>query len=214
LLVLDDAPNHRCGDLAVPDNITLLYLPPYSPQLNPKENLWDEIREKIFKNYALKSMDAVRAKLKQAMTTPTLSDWSAHTTEQVYTGRPRLKSDSTVLLLPKTFSRAMDVCAGIRGSTASVSSACSAKSVLSAFVSSRQGLIEQLHNSHPRELFALGCHHEKSRNARWLEIAGLLLRHRLDLGRGIRSGFGEHRDRSQIYPIATSAGSADCTRGS
>ena len=67
LLVLDGAPNHRSGELAVPDNITLLYLPPYSPELNPKENLWDEIREKIFKNYALKSMDAVRAKLKQAI---------------------------------------------------------------------------------------------------------------------------------------------------
>jgi hypothetical protein len=46
LLVLDGAPNHRCGDLVVPDNVTLLYLPPYSPELNPKENLWDEIREK------------------------------------------------------------------------------------------------------------------------------------------------------------------------
>ena len=67
LLVLDGAPNHRCGDLAVPANITLLYLPPYSPELNPKENLWDEIREKIFKNYALKSIGAVRAKLKQAI---------------------------------------------------------------------------------------------------------------------------------------------------
>ena len=31
LLVLDGAPNHRCGELALPDNITLLYLPPYSP---------------------------------------------------------------------------------------------------------------------------------------------------------------------------------------
>ena len=67
LLVLDGAPNHRSGALAVPDNITLLYLPPYSPELNPKENLWDEIREKIFKNYALKSIAAVRAKLKQAI---------------------------------------------------------------------------------------------------------------------------------------------------
>jgi transposase len=66
-LVLDGAPNHRCGDLVVPANIMLLYLPPYSPELNPKENLWDEIREKIFKNYALKSMDAVCAKLKQAV---------------------------------------------------------------------------------------------------------------------------------------------------
>ena len=67
LLVLDGAPNHRCGDLALPDNITLLFLPPYSPELNPKENLWDEIREKIFKNYALKSITAVRAKLRQAI---------------------------------------------------------------------------------------------------------------------------------------------------
>ena len=67
LLVLDGAPNHRGGKLSIPDNISLLFLPPYSPELNPKENLWDEIREKIFKNYALKSMDAVRAKLQEAV---------------------------------------------------------------------------------------------------------------------------------------------------
>ena len=46
LLVLDGAPNHQCGILAIPDNFSLLFLPPYSPELNPKENLWDEIREK------------------------------------------------------------------------------------------------------------------------------------------------------------------------
>jgi transposase len=67
LLVLDGAPNHRCSGLVLPANISLLFLPPYSPELNPKENLWDEIREKIFKNYALKSIDAVRAKLEQAI---------------------------------------------------------------------------------------------------------------------------------------------------
>ena len=44
LLVLDGAPNHRCGALSLPKNISLLFLPPYSPELNPKENLWDEIR--------------------------------------------------------------------------------------------------------------------------------------------------------------------------
>jgi transposase len=67
LLVLDGAPNHQCGRLAVPGNISLLFLPPYSPELNPKENLWDEIREKIFKNLALKSMNAVRDKLREAV---------------------------------------------------------------------------------------------------------------------------------------------------
>ena len=40
---------------------------PTEPELNPKENLWDEIREKIFKNYALKSIDAVYAKLSEAI---------------------------------------------------------------------------------------------------------------------------------------------------
>jgi transposase len=67
LLVLDGAPNHRCSGLVLPANVSLLFLPPYSPELNPKENLWDEIGEKIFKNYALKSIDAVRAKLEQAI---------------------------------------------------------------------------------------------------------------------------------------------------
>jgi transposase len=60
---LDGAPNHRSGQLVVPDNIALLFLPPYSPELNPKENLWDEIRKKIFKNYAIKSIEYVRQKL-------------------------------------------------------------------------------------------------------------------------------------------------------
>src|ERR1700704_5666165 len=66
LFVLDGAPNHRCSDLLLPGNISLLFLPPYSPELNPQENIWDEIREKILKNYALKSMDKVNDKLDEA----------------------------------------------------------------------------------------------------------------------------------------------------
>jgi transposase len=65
LLVLAAPPT--IAALALPGNISLLFPPPYSPELNPKENLWKEIREKIFKNYALKSIDAVRTKLKQAI---------------------------------------------------------------------------------------------------------------------------------------------------
>ena len=41
-------------------------MPAYSPELNPQENIWDEIREKVFKNYALKSMEAVYDKLVEA----------------------------------------------------------------------------------------------------------------------------------------------------
>jgi transposase len=51
----------------IPANIMLHPLPPYSPELNPQENIWDEIREKIFKNYALKSMNDVYDKLEEAV---------------------------------------------------------------------------------------------------------------------------------------------------
>ena len=66
LLFVDGAGNHHSGELEVPNNIILHLLPPYSPELNPQENLWDEIREKTFKNYALKSMEEVYDKLEEA----------------------------------------------------------------------------------------------------------------------------------------------------
>ena len=37
LLVLDGAPNHRCGYLALPDNISLLFLPPYRQSSTPRK---------------------------------------------------------------------------------------------------------------------------------------------------------------------------------
>ena len=44
-LVCDGAGWHQTGgELAVPDNIVLLPLPPYSPELNPMENVWDYLR--------------------------------------------------------------------------------------------------------------------------------------------------------------------------
>ncbi len=45
ILVLDGAGYHDAGDIEVPDNITLLPLPPYSPELNPVENIWQYLRQ-------------------------------------------------------------------------------------------------------------------------------------------------------------------------
>ena len=46
VLVCDGAGWHqRGGELEVPENITLLTLPPYSPELNPMENVWDYLRQ-------------------------------------------------------------------------------------------------------------------------------------------------------------------------
>ena len=44
LLIVDGAGWHDSKDLIVPDNITLLKLPPYSPELNPMENVWQYLR--------------------------------------------------------------------------------------------------------------------------------------------------------------------------
>ena len=46
-LVLDGAGWHQQGGrLRVPDNVTLLTLPPYSPELNPVERVWLYLRER------------------------------------------------------------------------------------------------------------------------------------------------------------------------
>jgi hypothetical protein len=45
VVVLDGAGWHAAGDLAVPENLTLLPLPRYSPELNPVENVWEYLRQ-------------------------------------------------------------------------------------------------------------------------------------------------------------------------
>ena len=44
VLVLDGAGYHVAGKLRIPENITLLHLPPYAPELNPVENIWAYLR--------------------------------------------------------------------------------------------------------------------------------------------------------------------------
>jgi hypothetical protein len=44
VLVLDGAGWHGSKDLEVPENISLLVLPPYAPELNPVENIWQYLR--------------------------------------------------------------------------------------------------------------------------------------------------------------------------
>ena len=66
LLVYDGAPCHSEGALTIPENIMILTLPPYSPQLNPVENNWHEMREKFFHNAAFDSMDEVEGQLVKA----------------------------------------------------------------------------------------------------------------------------------------------------
>jgi hypothetical protein len=64
ILILDGAGWHISKSLIVPPNILLLLLPPYSPELNPVEHIWDYIREqKGFNNDTFDSIDSVEQHL-------------------------------------------------------------------------------------------------------------------------------------------------------
>lgn len=59
LMILDGASSHKGQSLKTPDNMTLLCLPPYSPELNPVEHLWDYVREKACANTFFNKLDDV-----------------------------------------------------------------------------------------------------------------------------------------------------------
>lgn len=52
VLVLDGAGWHKANGLVVPDSMTLLFLPPYSPELMPMERVWLWMREHDLSNRA------------------------------------------------------------------------------------------------------------------------------------------------------------------
>jgi hypothetical protein len=59
VMQVDQASWHGAKDLKIPDNIRLIAQPAYSPELNPVEHIWEELREKQLANLALSSLDEV-----------------------------------------------------------------------------------------------------------------------------------------------------------
>ena len=76
-MIVDGASSHVSKDLLIPENIRLVRLPPYSPELNPQEHVWDELREKEFPNRVFADMDGVL--------------------HQLQTGLPKLASDNAAI---------------------------------------------------------------------------------------------------------------------
>lgn len=59
LMVMDNASWHKSKGLVIPENIEIFPLLPYTPELNPIEQIWEEIREKNFKNELFKTLSNV-----------------------------------------------------------------------------------------------------------------------------------------------------------
>jgi putative transposase len=63
LLPLDGARWHQSGGLRVPQNIELFVLPPYTPEMNPIEQIWKEIRKRGFRNEIFQTLEKVVERL-------------------------------------------------------------------------------------------------------------------------------------------------------
>src|SRR6266567_1925755 len=59
VMQVDQAGWHESKDLKIPENMRLIPQPAYSPELNPVEHVWEELREKHLSNLALASLDEV-----------------------------------------------------------------------------------------------------------------------------------------------------------
>lgn len=68
IMVVDGAGWHKTG-FKMPPNLRLHFLPPYSPELNPQEHIWHELREKWFDNLVFDSLDALEQQLVVALLT-------------------------------------------------------------------------------------------------------------------------------------------------
>jgi len=59
VLLMDRAGWHTTGELDVPDNLTIVFLPPRSPELNPVENVWQYLRQTWLSNRVFDTYDAI-----------------------------------------------------------------------------------------------------------------------------------------------------------
>lgn len=59
VLLLDRAGWHTTDKLDVPKNITLIFLPSRSPELNPVENIWQHLRANWLSNRVFEDYDAI-----------------------------------------------------------------------------------------------------------------------------------------------------------
>ena len=67
IIILDKAGWHVSRTLQLAPNIQLMHLAPYSPELNPVELLWREVRRKHFHNRIFDTLDAVENNLEKAL---------------------------------------------------------------------------------------------------------------------------------------------------
>ena len=59
VLIMDCASWHKGTELKAPSNISILHLPPYSPELNPQEGIWQYLKDTFLSNRVFKDIDDI-----------------------------------------------------------------------------------------------------------------------------------------------------------
>lgn len=83
ILVCDGAAWHKAKALKIPENIRLIFIPPYTPEMNPIEQIWKEIRKRGFKNEIFQTLnkvvdrlcDTIRSISAETIISITARDW-------------------------------------------------------------------------------------------------------------------------------------------
>lgn len=66
VLVLDNGSFHKANRLDIPENVALLFLPPYSPELNPAERLWEDLKDALA-FHLFESLAALKAEVESLL---------------------------------------------------------------------------------------------------------------------------------------------------
>ena len=69
LLCCDGAAWHKSAGLELPENIVLFHIPPYTPEMNPIEQIWKEIRKRGFRNEVFATLEKVVDRLCDTIST-------------------------------------------------------------------------------------------------------------------------------------------------
>lgn len=79
IMVLDNGAFHKAKSLIIPANIALVFLPPYSPELNPAEKIWAKLK-RTFTNRLFNSLEALSdfiCEITKTLTQPTVKSTCA-----------------------------------------------------------------------------------------------------------------------------------------
>lgn len=66
VIQIDNASAHTAHALEIPDNIVLLFQPPHSPELNPIERVWQDIKADL-KGESFETLDALREAVREVL---------------------------------------------------------------------------------------------------------------------------------------------------